>query len=48
MEHIFKAKAEQIREKQLQTQAESRRDRARAKKSRREATKAEDNSAPKA
>ena len=39
MEHIFKAKAEQLREKQLQQQAESRRDRARAKKSRKEAVK---------
>ena len=39
MEHIFKAKAEQAREKQLQAQAESRRDRARAKKVRKEGDK---------
>ena len=45
MEHIFKAKAEQLREKQLQTQAETRRDRARAKRSRRDAVKADDSSA---
>ena len=39
MEHIFKAKAEQAREKQLQAQAESRRDRARSKKVRKEGDK---------
>ena len=33
MEHIFKAKAEQLREKALQQAAELRRDKARAKKS---------------
>jgi len=36
MEHIFKAKAEQVREKQLQQQAETRRARARTKKARKE------------
>jgi large subunit ribosomal protein L19e len=35
MDHIHKAKAEQIREKALQTQAEARRDKAREKKGRR-------------
>jgi large subunit ribosomal protein L19e len=34
MEHIFKAKAEQLREKQLRDQAESRRDKAKAKTAR--------------
>ena len=41
MEHIHKAKAEQIRDKMLQAQAVARRDRARAKKARREGAKAQ-------
>lgn len=36
MEHIHKAKAEQLREKALQQQAEARRDKARVKKSKRQ------------
>lgn len=36
MEHIFKAKAEQQREKQLASQAEARREKAKAKKERRD------------
>eukprot|EP01006_Ploeotia_vitrea_P010922 TRINITY_DN28899_c0_g1_i1.p1 TRINITY_DN28899_c0_g1~~TRINITY_DN28899_c0_g1_i1.p1 ORF type:complete len:206 (-),score=94.59 TRINITY_DN28899_c0_g1_i1:170-739(-) len=40
MEHIHKAKAEQIRMQQLQKQAEARRDKARAKRARREAAQA--------
>jgi len=41
MEHIHKAKAEQVRHKNLVAQASARRDKARAKKSRREARVAE-------
>ncbi len=36
MEHIHKAKAEQIRQKQLQSQAEARRDKAKARKERKD------------
>merc|ERR1712032_1294500 len=41
MEHIHKAKSEQLREKTLLAQAEARRDKARAKRAKREARMAE-------